>query len=88
MNVSVFIKDVEVDAGKVLNYLAKAEKATPEAAAGLAVVLGAVSKAVTDGSAAAAASGVNISLDSQTVSDLKAVWPDIKSFAATLGIKL
>lgn len=88
MGVNVLIKDVEVDAAKVLSFLARAEKATPGAAAGLAVLLGSVSKAVSDGSAAAGASGLNFSLDQQTFADLKAVWPEVKTLAATLGIKL
>lgn len=88
MDVKVIIKDVEVDATKVLSFLSKAEKSTPAAAAGLAVVLGTVSKAVSDGSAAAGSSGLNFSLDAQTFADLRAVWPEVKAFAATLGIKL
>jgi hypothetical protein len=86
--VSVVIKDVEVEASKVLTFLAKAEKATPGATAALGVILGAVSKSMSDVSLAANQSGLNISLDQQTLTDLKTVWPDVKAFAATLGIKL
>jgi hypothetical protein len=67
------ITDIEVDAKKVLSWLAKAsgkfESATPKAIAGTA-------------------GGLNISLDEQTVADLKAVWPDFVAFLTTLGVKL
>jgi hypothetical protein len=38
--------------------------------------------------AGAAANPLNIALDVQTVTDLKAVWPEVKAFLVTLGIKL
>jgi len=88
MEPSVFVKDVEVGAAKLLNFLTKAEKVTPRAAAAIAVVLGAADKAITDGTGAAAAGGLNILLDEQTAADLKAVWSDVKSDIAELGIKL
>lgn len=86
-DVKIIVKDVEIGADKVLNFLAKVQKATPAAVAGLGVLLGAVSKAVGDAESAVAAP-LNISLDEATFADVKAVWPDIKAFVATLGIKL
>ena len=37
--------------------------------------------------AGAAANPLNIALDIQTVTDLKAAWPDVKAFLSTLGVK-
>jgi hypothetical protein len=90
MGVNVIVKDVEVDAGKVLSFLAKTEKTTPQAVAGLAVVLGAVGKAVSDVQSVAAAptQALNVTFDQQTAADVKAVWPALKEFAASFGIKL
>jgi len=34
-----------------------------------------------------AANPLNIALDFQTASDLKAVWPELKTFLGTLGVK-
>lgn len=85
--VTVLLKDIEVEAGKVLSFLARAEKAEPQVVAALGVLLGAVSKAVTDVQGAAA-QPLNIQLDQATFADIKAVWPDVKAFAATFGIKL
>ena len=37
---------------------------------------------------AAAQDGINLPLDLQTWNDIKAVWPDVKTVAEDLGIKL
>jgi hypothetical protein len=37
--------------------------------------------------AGAAANPLNIALDVQTVTDLKAVWPEVKAFLGSLGVK-
>jgi hypothetical protein len=37
--------------------------------------------------AGAAANPMNIPLDIQTVTDLKAVWPQLEAFLKTLGVK-
>ena len=37
--------------------------------------------------AGAAANPLNIALDIQTVTDLKAAWPEVKAFLTTLGVK-
>lgn len=78
---------IEVAATDILNFFAKAQKAEPAAIAALGVLLGAASTVISDVSGVAAAP-LNIALDEQTVSDLKAAWPAVVAFAATLGIKL
>lgn len=89
---SVFLKDLEADAAKVLNFFTQAQNKTasagPSVVAGLGTVLGAVSKAIEDGSSAAGSGGINIALDTETIADVKQVWPAIKAFVADLGIKL
>jgi hypothetical protein len=37
--------------------------------------------------ASAAANPLNISLDIQTATDLKAAWPEVKAFLGSLGVK-
>ena len=83
-------KGIEIAAEDALNWLTGANKAlhaAPEVIAALATLLGAVEKPLMD-VAAVAANPLNIALDVQTVADLKAVWPQVKSFLATLGVKL
>lgn len=92
MNSNVIVtigKDIEVTAEKLLGFVRKAESITPQAAAGLGVVLSAVDKALSDADAVAQSptQALNISFDQQTLADVKAVWPDIKAFIAELGIK-
>ena len=82
-------KGVEIGAEDALKWLSganKALKAAPAAVAALATLIGAVEKPITD-VAAVAANPLNIPLDIQTVQDLKAVWPEVKQFVATLGVK-
>jgi hypothetical protein len=90
---SVVINDVEVAAEKVLGWLGaagkvvtKVESMEPQVQAALATLLGAVSQAVTDVGTTAA--NPTITLTNQTMTDLKAVWPDIVAFAASIGIKI
>jgi hypothetical protein len=85
---TLVVKDIEVAADKVLSFIAKEQKVAPGVVAALGVLLGQVGAAVSDTSSAAAQSGLNLALDSQTFTDIKAVWPDVKAFAAELGIKL
>jgi hypothetical protein len=54
--------------------------------AALATLVGAVEKPMAE-LAGAAANPLNIALDVQTVTDLKAAWPDVKKFLGTLGVK-
>jgi hypothetical protein len=90
---TVVIDDVEVAATKILGWLGAAGKvvikvatAEPQAIAALAAILSAVGKAVTD--AAADAANPSVTLSSQEIADIKAVWPDIVEFVATFGIKI
>jgi len=86
-DVTLVLGGIEVAAEKVLNFVAKAQKASPSAIAALAVILGAVAKVATDVQGVATAP-LNITLDQSALADIKAVWPDLVAFGATLGIKL
>jgi len=83
-------KDVEITAEDALHLIAKAESETPQVAGALGVLLGAFGKAIADvqSGAQAPTQVLNIAFDEQVFADLKAVWPDVQKFAATLGIKL
>ena len=82
---------IEVAAEDVLKFLTGVKdltsKVDPDVIAGLGVLLGTVAKAVEDVSAVAA-NPLNFTLDAATVQDLKAVWPALVKFAASIGIKL
>ncbi len=83
-------KGIEIGAEDALKWLTGANKAlhaAPEVVAALATLLGAVERPLAD-LAGAASNPLNIPLDVQTVNDLKAVWPQVKTFLASLGIKL
>jgi hypothetical protein len=81
---------VEVGAADVLRFLTAAQstatKLEPGVIAAFGVLLGTLEKTMTDLSQAAA-SPLNISLDATTVGDLRAVWPQVAAFSASLGIK-
>jgi len=82
-------KGIEVAATDVLKWLGKAHNAitaAPAVIAALATLVTAVERPLADLSVAAA-NPLNIALDIQTAQDLKAVWPDVKSFLETLGVK-
>lgn len=82
-------KGIEIGAEDVLKWLTGANKAlhaAPEVVAALATLLGSLEKPLGDLSAVAA-SPLNIALDAQTVQDLKAAWPAVKQFLASLGVK-
>jgi hypothetical protein len=82
-------KGIEIGAEDVLKWLTGANKAlsaAPAVIAALATLVGAVEKPMAE-LAGAAANPLNIALDVQTVTDLKAVWPDVKKFLGTLGVK-
>jgi len=82
-------KGIEIAAEDALKWLSganKALKAAPQVVAALATLIGAVEKPISE-LAGAAANPLNIPLDIQTAKDLKAVWPDVKVFLATLGVK-
>ena len=82
-------KGIEIGAEDALKWLTGANKAlqaAPEVVAALATLVAAVEKPITD-LAGAAANPLNIALDIQTVTDLKAAWPQVKAFLSTLGVK-
>ena len=82
-------KGIEIGAEDALKWLTGANKAlhaAPEVVAALATLVGAVEKPLAD-LAGAAANPLNIPLDVQTVTDLKAVWPQVKTFLGSLGVK-
>lgn len=82
-------KGIQIGAEDALKWLAGATrglKAAPSVIAALGTLIGSLDKPVSD-LAAAAANPLNISLDIQTAQDLKAVWPDVKQFLTTLGVK-
>ena len=87
-----FTSTVEGDAEKVLAFLTRTEvkvtASAPKAIAGLAVILGAVDKALGDATAAAANPSSLVLNFTGDLSDVKTVWSDVKSYVDGLGIKL
>ena len=82
-------KGIEIAAEDALKWLTGANKAlhaAPEVVAALATLIAAVEKPLAD-VAGAAQNPLNISLDIQTVQDLKATWPAVKQFLGSLGVK-
>jgi hypothetical protein len=82
-------KGIEIGAEDCLKWLGKAQgaiSATPSVVAALATLVTAVEKPLVELSGAAA-NPLNIALDIQTATDLKAVWPQVKAFLTTLGVK-
>jgi hypothetical protein len=84
--------EFEADAGKVLRWLTNTEQkvqaAGPKVLAALGVLGGAVETAISDTSAAASnPTGLALNFG-QDMTDFKAVWPDVKAFLLTLGIKV
>lgn len=82
-------KGIEVGAEDVLRWLTGAEKvlhAAPAVIAALATLVGAMEKPLAE-LAGAAANPLNIALDIETAKDLEAIWPDVKIFLVSLGVK-
>jgi hypothetical protein len=82
-------KGIEIAAADALKWLGKAQttlSAAPGVVAALATLIAAVDKPIAE-LAGATANPLNIPLDIQTVNDLKAVWPEVKAFLGTLGVK-
>jgi hypothetical protein len=82
-------KGIEIAASDALKWFGKANKvltAAPSVVAALATLATAVEKPLMD-LTGVAANPLNIVLDVQTASDLKAVWPDVTKFLETLGVK-
>lgn len=85
-------KGIEVAAEDALSFItganAKVQTGGPGAIAGLGVVVGAVDKALSDAAAVAEnPASLTVTFGSD-VADIKAVWPAVKAFLATLGIKV
>ncbi|HVC46332.1 MAG TPA: hypothetical protein VND90_03710 [Terracidiphilus sp.] len=83
-------KGIEIGAEDALKWLTGANKtlqAAPAVIAALGTLMGAIEKPITE-FAGAASNPLNIALDIQAVTDIRAVWPELKTFLATLGIKL
>lgn len=88
---NVVIKDVEVIGEKVLGWITKAEikvASSGPAVAALATLLGAVGAVISSTGDAAASGAVNFTLDAEAWANIQKVWPDVKAFAADLGIKV
>jgi hypothetical protein len=82
-------KGIEVGCTDVLKWLAGAGKvisAAPSVIAALGTLVAALDKPVSE-LAAAAENPLNLQLDLQAAQDLKAVWPEVKQFVTTLGVK-
>jgi hypothetical protein len=92
--------DLVKGARAVANVMVKAEKAEPEIEAltnlffpqavelerGAFALLGMAAQAVSEAGDAAASNGINIALDAQLVSDIKALIQAIEKYAQTSGI--
>jgi hypothetical protein len=82
-------KGIEIGAKDALRWLMGANNAihaAPEVIAALATLIAALEKPLQDLSGAAQ-TPLNIALDIQTVRDLKAVWPAVKQFLGSCGVK-
>jgi hypothetical protein len=82
-------KGIEIGAEDALKWLAGSNRTlntAPTVIAALATLIGAVDKPLAE-IAGAASNPLNIALDIQTARDIKAVWPEVKQFLATLGVK-
>ena len=82
-------KGIEIGAEDALKWLGKAHSAlnaSPGVVAALATLATAVEKPLLE-LTGVVANPLNIVLDIQTAQDLKAVWPDVKTFLESLGIK-
>lgn len=82
-------KGIQVGATDVLKWLSTAHTAlaaAPTVVAALATLVAAVDKPLVE-LTGVISNPLNIALDIQTATDLKAVWPDVKAFLGTLGVK-
>jgi len=82
-------KGIEIGAEDALKWLGKAQttlSAAPGVIAALATLASAVDKPLLDLSGVAT-NPLNIPLDIKTALDLKAVWPEVKIFLESLGVK-
>jgi len=83
-------KGIEVAAEDVLKWLVSAGKAlhaAPAAITALAAMAAALEKPLAE-LEEVAVNPLNIPLDIQTAQDLKAAWPEVKTFMKSLGVKM
>ena len=82
---------IEVAATDVLKFLTNSQvvatKLEPGVIAALGVLLGATETALSSLSQAAV-TPLNITLDVETITDIRAVWPAVVEFAQAIGINL
>ncbi len=82
-------KGIEIAASDVLKWLGAARgavQAAPAVIAALATLAAAVERPLVELSGVVG-NPLNIALDLQTANDLKVVWPDVKRFLESLGVK-
>jgi len=82
-------KGIEIAAEDILKWVGNTKNilhAAPGVVAALATLATAVERPLVELSGVAT-NPLNIALDFQTANDLKAVWPDVKKFLETLGVK-
>jgi hypothetical protein len=82
-------KGIEIGAEEALKWLTGPRKvlsATPAVIAALATLVGAMERPLSE-LAGAVANPLNIPLDIETAADLKAAWPEVKTFLGSLGVK-
>jgi hypothetical protein len=97
MNVVLAIgKGIQVDAQDAANFFDTLGKdiageakqiASPKAMLALAILATAMVPAITDGMAAAAQDGLNITLDATTLQLLIKLWPDFTSYLNALAVR-
>ncbi len=82
-------KGIEIGASDMLKWLGNAHgvlNAAPAVVAALATLVSAAERPLVELSGVIT-NPLNIALDIQTANDLKAVWPDVKKFLESLGVK-
>ena len=82
-------KGIVIGAEDALRWLMGAERvlrAAPPVVAALATLVEALEKPLSE-LVAVTENPLNIPLDIQTAKDLKAVWPEVKDFLVTMGVK-
>jgi len=84
-------KDVEIGAEDLLKWVTSGAStiavATPGALAAFGLLMSCVESALVDVTGVVE-NPLNIALDVATVASLIKVWPDLKAFLATLGVKV
>ncbi len=82
-------KGIEIAASDMLKWLGNAHgalNAAPAVVAALATLVSAAERPLVELSGVIT-NPLNIALDIQTANDLKVVWPDVKKFLESLGVK-